>query len=165
MEFRLSEHRHRVVIEWNGPVEPLGRKLISSHVSRLVNLKVYFYYPRMPTNHTICLFSRMKKIWLDKVGQDYLAARKILDAAEKMPNENKLFYDDETLISFLEDLSLDDVGADLDLIGVRKRVKGLRTYVECYFGFSPDDVEHFISNMIIRNDTLCYGRNGDIDLV
>ena len=104
MEFRLSEHGCKVSIEWNGPVEPLGRKLICSHASRLINLKVYVYYPKMPTNHTLCLISRMKTIWLEKVGRGYLAARRVLNAIEKTPNTNRLLLDDETLISFLEDL-------------------------------------------------------------
>ena len=164
MEFRISRNRSKFDLEWNGPVENLRQRTIISSISRSHHMKVLLFLPLMPTNHTLCVLARLRRNWWSTVGKTSTGARKALKAIEKHNITNGLTTDDSTLINLLEELTLDDVGSDLDLIAVDKRSRGSRITVTWIFCFSPDDISHFIENARVNKETICYGRNGDNSL-
>ena len=161
MEFEIGICDKNIEIEWNGPTEKLCRKVIITSLSKSHHMRVYLFYPKMPTNHVICLINRLKRVWLDKIGQSTEGASKALATLDKFIHEPELITDDSTLIGILEDLGLDDVATDLDLLAVRKWKSRERMNTNWAFGFSPDLLDHFLTNMKLNGELICYGRNGD----
>ena len=164
MEFHISRNRSKFNVEWNGPVEELQQRTIITSISRAHHMKVLLFLPHLPTNHTLCMLARLRRNWWSAVGKTSMGARKAFKAIEKHNIENGLTTDDAVLIELLEELTLDDVGSDLDLVAVDKRSRGSRTTITWIFSFSPDDISHFIENARIDKETICYGRNGDNSL-
>ena len=164
MEFGFEETKNSINIVWNGPFENLCRKLIMTGHTREHQIKVYLSYPKMPTNHVICLINRFRKAWENSVGDGNEAVAKTLEALKIINNDTEVITSDDNLIAILEFLGLDNVGADLDLIAIKKiEAKGKIRSV-WGFAFSPDETDHFLNNVKINGDYLCYGRNGDESL-
>lgn len=165
MEFGITETKSNLNIVWNGPLEELCRKLIISSISKTHHMRVYLFYPKMPANHVACLIDRLRRNWFNTVGRSTTGATKARNALNKLQLDQPLITDDAKLLNLLEDLELDDVASDLDLIAVKKWETDARTNSIWAFCFSPDDINHFLTNTKITPDQMCYGRNGDNSLV
>ena len=169
MEFGINEAKYNLNITWNGPSEVLCRKLVSAHILQTAaagthHLKLLMFYPMMPTNHVTCLLERFRRNWCSKVGDAARGARKAVAALSAFPEENVCISDDNTLVKIMEEIRLDDVATDIDLIAIKKFSDGDKTTSIWAFGFSPDNLEHFLENVRVNGDMMCYGRNGDTDL-
>ena len=165
MEFGITETKTNLSIIWNGPLEELCRKMIISSISKIHHMRIYLFYPKMPANHVACLIDRLRKNWFDVVGRSTDGASKAKNTLNKLQLDQPLITDDSKLLTILEDLGLDDVASDLDLIAVKCWESNSRTNSIWAFGFSPDDVDHFLKNVKITTDQMCYGRNGDTSLI
>ena len=86
------------------------------------------------------------------------------ESLEQVNMGNQLLTEDDKLIRILEFLELDDVAPDIDLLAVKKWKSESRENSIWAFCFAPDDTDHFLNNVRINNDLLCYGRNGDESL-
>jgi len=164
MEFGIHETKSSLKVDWNGPTEELCRKMIMTSISKKHHLKIFLHYPKMPTNHVLCLFNRIRRSWFENVGRSTNGANKALEALETFLPGDQMTTDDQILIKLLEKINLDDVAEDIDLMAVKKWTEGPRTTSIWAFCFAPDDLDHFLKNVKINNDILCYGRNGDPDL-
>ena len=161
MEFGINENQRSIDITWNGPEEKLCRKLVVSSTSQENNVKIYLHYPKMPPNHVLCLIGRLRRMWFTTVGRSSTGAMKAHECLNQVNIPNGLLTEDTKLIEILEILGLDDVAPDLDLMAIKKWQTGNRLNTIWSFCFAPDDIEHFLKNVQISNDQLCYGRNGD----
>ena len=164
MEFHISESGRKISIDWNGPVDLAHNRTITTSISRAHKMKILLFLPKMPTNHMLCMVRRLRKNWSNSVGLASRGSRKALTTVKKYIHQDKIETDDAILIQILEELTLDDVGTDLDLIAVKKKTEAHRISSTWIFAFAPDDLSHFIDNSRIHQETLCYGRNGDNDL-
>ena len=164
MEFGVSESGNNLDIIWNGPLEKLCRKLTISSFSKKHHMKIYLFYPKMPANHVLSLVNRMKNCWFHKVGRSTDGATKAMNCLNEILSEHGLVTNDGTLIEILEKLELDDVATDLDLIAVKSWRTQTRLNSIWAFCFTPDDITHFLENVKISADQMCYGRNGDQSL-
>ena len=164
MEFGVSESGNNVDIIWNGPLEKLCRKLIISSISKLHHMKIYLFFPKMPANHVLSLVGRLRKSWFNSVGRSTNGAAKAMNCLNEILEKDGLITDDEILIKILEKLGLDDVATDLDLIAIKSWQTQSRLNSIWAFCFAPDDLKHFLENVKISTDQICYGRNGDSSL-
>ena len=164
MEFGVTESKSNINMVWNGPLEDLCRKLIISSMSKVHHMRVYLFYPKMPANHVACLVERLRKTWFETVGRSTSGASKAKNALNVIQSDNSLITDDDKLLTVLEELGLDDVAPDLDLIAIKKWDKSTRLNSIWAFSFSPDDTNHFLNNVKITAEQMCYGRNGDSSL-
>ena len=161
MEFGIRETHRTINITWNGPGETLCRKLVVSSTSQENNVKIHLHYPKMPANHVLCLIGRLRRMWFNTVGRSSTGAMKAHNALKQINLQDGLLTDDAKLIEILEILELDDVAPDLDLMAIKQWETGNRKNSIWSFCFAPDDIEHFLKNVQISNDQMCYGRNGD----
>ena len=164
MEFGIGETKRAINIVWNGPGDTLCKKLVISSVSQENSVKIHLHYPKMPTNHVMCLVGRLRRMWFNTVGRSSTGASKAHDALRQVNMQNELLTADDKLIEILEILGLDDVAPDLDLMAVKKWETENRQNSAWSFCFAPDDFEHFLKHVQISNEQMCYGRNGDEDL-
>ena len=169
MEFGISEAKFNLNITWNGPTEILCRKLVTSYTLKSTadtthHLKLLMFYPRMPTNHVTCILERFRRSWFNKVGIAARGARKAMTALSTISEQDFCVSDDKILIKVMEEIGLDDVATDIDLIAIKKFTIGGKSTSIWAFGFSPDDLGHFLENVRVNGDMMCYGRNGDPDL-
>ena len=161
MEFGINNKKKTIDVVWNGPDEQLCKKLVISSLSQTRSLKIYLFCPKMPTNHTLCLVNRLRRVWNETVGR---SSMKAYESLERVNMGNQLLTEDDKLIQILEFLALDDVAPDIDLLAVKKWESEHRENTIWAFCFAPDDTDHFLNNVRINNDILCYGRNGDDSL-
>ena len=164
MEFGVVEKRKTINVTWNGPSEKLCRKIVISSISPSHNLKVYLHYPKMPVNHVMCMIGRLRKAWTNTVGNATAGAEKAHDILEAINTNQKLLTDDEVLVEILEALTLDNIAPDIDLLAIKKWNTGERMNSIWAFCFAPDDIDHFLKNVRVSDEQLCYGRNGDLSL-
>ena len=119
---------------------------------------------QMPVSHVLCLVRRLKRKILECIGQGSNAMRSLSARVRNVGLSDGLHVRDDALLPLLEQLGLDDVATDLDLIGYyQKRVRGQLKSV-FVFGFSPDDLDHYLKNSMVRGEMMNYGRNGDVSL-
>ena len=159
----MSMNSRRLEVIWNG-TDNLVRLTFGRYNSRAVQYKAYLYIPKMPTNHSICMRRRMIRSWTRACGVGAQAARNLVRMIQDLHLSNGLHISDEVLVPVLEKLGLDDVGADLDLIGYYQSGTRGRRRLILLFGFNPDDLNHYLAHSVVRHDILNYGRNGDMNL-
>ena len=164
MEFGVSESENNIDIIWNGPLEKLCRKLIICSTSKTHHMKIYLFFPKMPANHVISLAERLRRCWFSTVGRSTTGATKALNGLKENIKEEGLITDDAVLIKVLEKIELDDVATDLDLVAIKSWQTHSRMNSIWAFCFAPDDLQHFLENVKISTDQICYGRNGDTSL-
>ena len=163
MEYHVSMNSRRLEVIWNG-TDDLNRLTFSRYNSRAIQFKAYLYVPRMPTNHSICMRRRMVRSWIRACGSGAQAARHLVNMVHDLHLSNGLHVSDDILVPVLERLGLDDVGADLDLIGYYQSGARGRRRLILLFAFNPDNLTHYLTHSIVRHDILNYGRNGDMNL-
>lgn len=164
MEYFIGLSGRRLSVEWNGTEFGMHRGTVFHRNSRPLHVKMYLYLPKMPVSHTLCLNRRLKKKIEECVGQGPTAMRSLNTRIRSVGLTNGLHVRDDSLVPLLEQLGFDDVVDDLDLIGyyqsrVRNQLKSV-----FLFGFSPDNLSHYLDNSVIRGGLLNYGRNGDLSL-
>ena len=164
MEYFVGLENRKLEVEWNGTSADLCRHTFKRYSSRILSYKCYLYLPKMPTNHIICLRRRVERPWAEHVGSDANSARKIISVLNQLKLKNGLYIQDDVLVPILEKLSLDDVAADLDLIGFYQSGTVRRRKLLFVFGFSPDDPADFLEKSVTRGNLLNYGKNGDLSL-
>ena len=118
----------------------------------------------MPTNHVSCLVNRFKKAWFTNVGMGKIGVSKALEAVKSTEKTDGIISEDIELIPILENLGLDDVATDIDLIAIKLKTGKRGLFSTWGFAFVPDLTDHFLKNVKISGDTICYGRNGDLSL-
>ena len=165
MEFGVRETKTNLDIEWNGPTDNLCRKLVLSSVSQRNHLKIYLFYPIMPANHVLCLMNRLRQNWFNLVGRSTSGANKAHNAIANHAKDKSLIIEDDILIKILEEIHLDDVASDIDLVAIKNWKTSRRSFSLWAFCFAPDDLDHFLKNAKVNGDVICYGKNGDNDLV
>ena len=163
MEYHVALHERRLEVQWNGFNE-LCRITFARYTSRAIQYKAYLYIPKMPSNHMVCMRRRIIRSWKDKCGTGVVSARRVQAAVRAMGLKNGLHISDDVLVPLLEKLTLDDVGIDLDMIGLYQSGTSNQRKVIFLFGFCPDDLSHFLTHSRFRNDLLNYGRCGDVEL-
>ena len=164
MEYYLGLERRRLVVEWNGSEGGLVRTTLIRYVSRSITYKVQICLPRMPVNHSICMRRRLRRAWVSACGEGAAAARKISAVVRRLRLSNGLKVSDDVLVQLLEDLGLDNVAADIDLVGYHQSGSFNRRSLLFVFGFYPDDSAHYLNMTVIGRDSINYGRNGDLSL-
>ena len=127
-------------------------------------MKIYLFFPKMPANHVLCLVERLRRCWFSTVGRSTTGATKAMECLKENLNEDSLVTNDNVLIKILEKLELDDVATDLDLVAIKSWQTQSRMNSTWAFCFAPDDLKHFLENVKISKDQICYGRNGDTSL-
>ena len=164
MEYYIEMTDRRLVVDWNGTDFDLQRSVVFHKNSRPIHVKMYLYLPKMPVNHTLCMVRRLKRKINVCVGSGGNAMRNLRARIRNIGLTDGLHIRDDALLPLLEQLGFDDVASDLDLIGYyQKRVRGQLKSV-FVFGFSPDDLEHYLNNSMVRGEMMNYGRNGDTSL-
>ena len=164
MEYYVGLENRKLEVEWNGTAADLCRYTFKRYSSRIVHFKCYLYLPKMPVSHTICLKRRVEKAWDMNVGSDANSARRIVSILNQLKLRNGLYIQDDVLLPVLEKLSLDNVAADLDLIGFYQSGNARCRKLLFVFGFDPDDPADFLEKSVNRGSQLNYGRNGDLSL-
>ena len=164
MEYYLGLERRRLVVEWNGSEGELIKTTLIRYVSRSITYKVQICLPRMPMNHSICMRRRLRRAWVTACGEGTAAARKISAVTRRLRLSNGLHVSDDILVPFLEGLNLDDVAADIDLVGYHQSGTCNRRNLHFIFGFYPDNLAHYLNMTVIGRDSINYGRNGDLSL-
>ena len=164
MEYYVEMSGRRLVVDWNGTEFGLHRGIVYHRNSRPLHVKMYLYLPKMPVNHTVCLNRRLKRKINDCIGQGAGAMRSLNSRIRAVGLTDGLHIRDEALVPLVEQLGLDDVAVDLDIIGYyQRRVRGQLKSV-FIFGFSPDNLVHYLENSMVRGELLNYGPNGDLSL-
>ena len=164
MEYYVGLEGRRLDVEWNGTNDGLYRITFARYSSRALSYKCYLYLPKMPTNHSICLRRRIVKSWSDHVGSTQNSARRIISLLDRLNYRNGLHVQDDILLPLVEGLTLDDVAVDLDIIGFYQSGTRRQRKIVFIFGFSPDNISHYLEQSVTRGGLMCYGRNGDLSL-
>lgn len=164
MEYYVGLEGRKLEVEWNGTSCDLNRLTFQRYSSRSLHYKCYLYLPKMPTNHSICLRRRINRAWASRVGTDANSARRILSCLNLLKLKNGLYIQDDVLLPLLEKLSMDDVAADLDLIGFYQSGNPRKRKLLFVFGFHPDDGADYLEKAVTRGGLMNYGRNGDLSL-
>ena len=154
----------RLIVDWNGTEFTLNRSVIYHQNSRPLHIKMYLYLPKMPVSHTLCLSRRLKRKIMDCVGSGGGAMRSLNSRIRSVGLTDGLHIRDDALVPLLEQLGLDDVAADLDLVGYYQRRVRTQLKSVFVFGFSPDNLDHYLSSSMVRGELLNYGPNGDLSL-
>ena len=164
MEYSYIETDSSVDVIWNGPSEEMCKKLVITGRTEEHHMKIFLFYPKMPTNHVSCLIKRFQLAWKTNVGIGKKGTIKAFEALKSVEKSDGIIFDNNDLIPILEYLELDDVAVDLDLIAIKlkQRQQGITSIWG--FAFVPDLTDHFLKNVKINGDTICYGRNGDLSL-
>ena len=164
MEYFVGMVGRRLVVDWNGTDFDMQRSIVYHRNSRPLHVKMYLYLPKMPVNHVLCLVRRLKRKIGSCIGLEATAMRNLGARIRNVGLTDGLHVRDDALLPLMEQLGLDDVASDLDLVGYyQKRVRGQLKSV-FVFGFSPDDLDHYLKNSMVRGELMNYGRNGDISL-
>ena len=117
----------------------------------------------MPLHHAVLL--RRFRRFLAGVRMDSVFARRLLEFCVSHRLVSGIYTADDLLIPLMDCTGIDDVCADIDLIGFHlTNSRGGKKRINLLFAFCPDDFGHFLVNRIERNGVLCYGRNGNSDL-
>ena len=119
MEYSYVETNSTVDVIWNGPSEELCKKLVISGHTQKHHMKIYLFYPKMPTNHVSCLVNRFKHAWHTNVGIGKTGVSKALTAIDSVGKTDGIVSEDMDLVPILEHLELDDVAPDIDLIVIK----------------------------------------------
>ena len=164
MEYYIEMAGRRLVVDWNGTDFDMQRNVVFHRNSRPIHVKMYLYLPKMPVSHALCLNRRLKRRITTCIGLGNTAMRSFNTRVRNVGLVDGLHVRDDALLPLLEQLGFDDVATDLDLIGYyQKRVRGQLKSV-FVFGFSPDDLDHYLKNSMVRGEMMNYGRNGDTSL-
>ena len=162
MEYHIDIAERRIEVEWEG--FSLNRTTFVRYNSRSMQYKAYLYLPRSPMSHIVCMRRRIYRFWERVMGTGVLSARKIQSAIRQLGLKNGLYVDDAKLVPLMEQLGMDDISADLDLIGYYQAGSRRQQKTIFLFGFNPDDLSHYLENVVVRGTMLNYGRNGDLSL-
>ena len=164
MEYYVEMSGRRLIVDWNGTEFGLNRGNIFHRNSRPLHVKMYLYLPKMPVNHTLCLNRRLKKKIEGCIGVGSAVMRNLNARIRAVGLTDGLHIRDDALVPLLEQLGLDDVAPDLDLIGYYQRRVRSQLKSVFIFGFSPDNLDHYLANSMVRGGLLNYGPNGDLSL-
>lgn len=164
MEYYVALDGRRLVVDWNGTDFGMHRNTVYQRNSRPLHTKMYLYLPKIPVSHTVCLVRRLRRKILECVGQGSTSMRSLNTRIRNVGLSDGLHIRDDALLPLLEQLGFDDVATDLDLIGYyQRRIRGQLKSI-FIFGFSPDNLEHFLGHSMVRGELMNYGRNGDLSL-
>ena len=160
MEYHVEILNRRLVVTWNGS-DAMEQHTIRRFTSRALNFKILLFLPEMPISHRVTMCRRLLRTWETTFQTNSRAARSVLGMPMLRDLREGINLDDSILVPVLNYLGLDDVCRDIDLICIyrRRRVHGpTLTFV---FGFSPDNLDHFLTHHRRHVDAICYGPNGD----
>ena len=164
MEYYVAMNGRRLVVEWNGTDFGMHRSIVYHQNSRPIHVKMYLYLPKMPVSHVVCLVRRLKRKVLGCIGQGSTAMRSLNTRIRNVGLGDGLHIRDDALLPLMEQLGLDDIVADLDLVGYYQRRVRSQLKSVFIFGFNPDNLEHYLNHSMVRGEMLNYGRNGDLSL-
>ena len=166
MEYHVGISRRRLFVEWSGS-EAMYQHNIRRYTSRLLKISVQLFLPGMPISHRVTLCRRLRRVWDGLFPSVAAMNRKLLSVITALSIPVGVTVHDDLLVPFLEQIGLDNVCADLDLLGLYYRPSPAVSRVHrvsLVFGFSPDNVDHFLTNRRVSHDSICYGPNGDDSL-
>ena len=166
MEYHVGVSHRRLYVEWSGS-EIMNRHNIRRFTSRLLKVSVQLFLPEMPMSHRVTLCRRLRRVW-DRLFPSVAAMnRRLLSVVNNLSMPVGIIVDDDLLVPFLEQIGMDDVCTDLDLLGLYYRPSPVVSRVNrlcLVFGFSPDDVAHFLDSRRVSHGSICYGPNGNESL-
>ena len=163
MEYYVGVERRRLVVEWSGS-EVMNQHYIRRFSSRLLKISVLLYLPVIPINHRITMCRRMRRVWDRLFPSVARMNRLMVSVVMDLSIPAGITVADDLLLSFLERTGLDDVCRDVDLLGIYYQPSQLASRVNrmsLVFGFSPDDLDHYLTNRRVSHEFICYGPNGD----
>ena len=166
MEYHVGISRRRLFVEWSGS-EVMNRHNIRRYSSRLLKVSVQLFLPDMPMNHRVTLCRRLRRVWDRLFPSTAVMNRQLMSAVSALSMPVGVTVSDDLLVPFLEQIGMDDVCTDLDLLGLYYRPSPVvsRVHRLCLvFGFSPDNIAHFLDSRRISHGSICYGPNGDESL-
>ena len=163
MEYNVRISDRRLVVDWSCS-EFMRYRTVHRYQCRALDYKIMLFMPVMMPLHHAVLLRRFRR-FLNDVGMNSIFARRLLEFCTNRRLLSGIYISDELLLPLMECTAIDDVCADIDLIGFHlSRPREGTKRINLLFAFCPDSFEHFLANRIEHNGVLCYGRNGNSDL-
>ena len=166
MEYYVGISHRRLYVEWSG-AEKMNQHSIRRYSSRMLKLSIQLFLPDMPISHRVTMCRRLRRVWDQLFPSTAVMNRQLMSAVTALSVPVGVTVDDGLLVPFLEQIGMDNVCADLDLLGVYYRPSPAVSRVHrlsLIFGFSPDDVAHYLDSRRVSHGSICYGPNGDNSL-